>query len=38
MNNVPDKVKDQIDNLLEWHQDRCDTLVEYKNYEDMYAL
>tara|TARA_B100001778_G_C18314992_1_gene506034 strand:- start:85 stop:282 length:198 start_codon:yes stop_codon:yes gene_type:complete len=38
MNNVPDKVKDQIDNLLEWHQDRCDTLVADKNYEDMYAL
>ena len=38
MNNAPAELKDQIDNLLEWHQNRCDALVAEKNYEDMYAL
>ena len=38
MNNAPAELKDQIDNILEWHQNRCDVLVAEKNYEDMYAL
>ena len=38
MNNAPSELKEQIDNILEWHQNRCDKLVAEKNYEDMYAL
>ena len=38
MNNVPSEIKSQCDDLLEWHQARCDALVEDKQYEDMYAL
>ncbi len=38
MNNVPSDIKAQCDHLLEWMQDRCDTLVADKNYEDMFAL
>ena len=38
MNNAPSELKEQIDNILEWHQNRCDALVAQKNYEDMYAL
>ena len=38
MNNVPSEIKSQCDDLLEWHQARCDALVEDKQYEDMFAL
>ena len=38
MNNVPSEIKSQCDDLLEWHQARCDALVEDKQYEDMYCL
>ena len=38
MNNVPSEIKAQCDHLLEWMQDRCDTLVLDKQYEDMFAL
>ena len=38
MNNVPSEIKSQCDDLLEWHQARCDALVEDKQYEDMYSL
>ena len=38
MNNVPSDIKAQCDHLLEWQQDRCDTLVLDKQYEDMFAL
>ena len=38
MNNAPSELKEQIDNILEWHLNRCDKLVAEKNYEDMYAL
>ena len=38
MNNVPSEIKAQCDHLLEWMQDRCDTLVLDKQYEAMFAL
>ena len=38
MNNCPLELKNQCDNLLAWMQDRCDVIVENKQYEDMYAL
>ena len=38
MNNVPSEIKAQCDHLLEWMQNRCDEIVEDKQYEDMYSL
>ena len=38
MNNTPPKLKQELDRLLVWMQDRCDVIVEDKQYEDMYAL
>ena len=38
MNNVPSEIKAQCDHLLEWMQNRCDEIVEDKQYEDMFAL
>ena len=38
MNNCPLELKNQCDNLLAWMQDRCDVIVEDKQYEDMYSL
>ena len=38
MNNVPSEIKAQCDHLLEWMQNRCDEIVEDKQYEDMFSL
>ena len=38
MNNCPPELKNQCDNLLAWMQDRCDVIVDNKQYEDMFAL
>ena len=38
MNNTPPKLQQELDRLLVWMQDRCDVIVENKQYEDMYAL
>ena len=38
MNNCPPEVKNQCDNLLAWLQDRCDVIVDNKQYEAMFAL
>ena len=38
MNNTPPKLRHELDRLLAWMQDRCDVIVEDKQYEDMYAL
>ena len=38
MNNVPSEIKAQCDHLLELMQNRCDEIVEDKQYEDMFAL
>ena len=38
MNNCPPELKNQCDNLLAWMQDRCDVIVDNKQYEDMFSL
>ena len=38
MNNAPPEIRDQIDKILEWMQDRSDELCLDKQYEDMFAL